>query len=185
MFHETPEYLSPVSKPTPTPAAVAKKLPVNPEAGLAETVRNKLEGALGTYGIAVQNPETGERYLYNEHTVFSAGSLYKLWVMAEVYEKISAGNLREEDILSKDVEELNTKFNIASDAAELTEGTIDLSVKDALNKMITLSDNYAALLLTERIGLSSVASFLKIFPGAMILYGGLMPSFNFCSMERI
>ncbi len=81
--------------------------------------------------------------------------------MATAFDQIQKGTLRADEILSQDIETLNNKFNIATDEAELTEGTITLSVNNALEQMITVSHNYAALLLTEKIKLSSVATFLK------------------------
>jgi len=128
---------------------------------LKDVVDDALEGTKGTYGIAITNLKTGETYYAHEHKFFETGSLYKLWIMATVYKQIQNGQLQEDQVLSEDVEKLNEKFYIASDSAEQTEGTITFTVHDALSEMITISDNYAALLLTEKIRLSSVATFLK------------------------
>lgn len=124
-------------------------------------VQKSLAGTQGTYGIAIRNFKTGESYYLNEGRIFEAGSLYKLWVMATVYQQIQEGKLTEDQVLSKDIATLNKKFNIDPDSAELTEGTVTLTVGNALNQMITISHNYAALLLAEKIRLSSVAAFLK------------------------
>ncbi len=113
------------------------------------------------FGIVIKNLKTGERYYLNEDKTFETASLYKLWVMATVFNQIQNGKLKETDILSKDVSELNKDFNIASESAELTEGTITWPVQNAIEQMIIISDNYSALLLTERIGLSNVAAFLE------------------------
>jgi beta-lactamase class A len=56
---------------------------------------------------------------------------------------------------------LNDSFSISSDAAELTTGFISFSVSDALFQMITVSHNYAALLLSKKVGLSKVAEFMQ------------------------
>lgn len=128
---------------------------------LSKVVENSLEGTTGVYGIEIINLKTGEEYSKNKEVVFEAASLYKLWVMAVVYSKIESGSLSLTDKLSEDVKILNKKFNINEDVAEKKDGTISLKVKDALNLMITKSDNYAALLLVSRIKLSSIQSFLK------------------------
>lgn len=127
---------------------------------LGEVVKSILEGTTGTYGVAIKSLKNNNSYYLNEHKIFDAGSLYKLWVMAEAYEQIQSGSLKEDEVLSEDVATLNDKFYISAENAEQTEGTITLSVADALNRMITISHNYAALLLTERIKLSRVNSFL-------------------------
>lgn len=128
---------------------------------LRKEIDKSLQGTNGTYGIVVKNLKNNENYLLNEHKVFDAGSLYKVWVMVEVFNQIQNGEMKEDEVLSSDIVTLNKKFNISSDSAELTEGGITLSVKDALNQMITISHNYAAMLLTEKIRLSKVASFLE------------------------
>ncbi len=128
---------------------------------LKDVVDGALEGATGSYGIYIKNFKTGESYVSGEHNVFNPASLYKLWVMAAVYQKIQDGQLAEDQVLREDVSVLNQKFDIDPELAEKTEGVITFSVREALQQMITISDNYAALLLTEKIGLSSVAAFLK------------------------
>jgi beta-lactamase class A len=118
-------------------------------------------GTYGNYGIVIKNLKTGEQYSLQENTEYEAASLYKLWVMAEVYEQIKNGMLSDDDVLSEDVAVLNEKFQIPSESAELKDGKITLSVHDALEKMINISDNYAALLLTEKIRLPTISLFLK------------------------
>lgn len=128
---------------------------------LGEVVEKELIDAKGSYGIAIKNLKTGESYVYNDHKKFEAASLYKLWVMATAYDKIANGALKEDEQLEDEVEKINETFDIATEEAELTEGTVSFSVKDALKQMITISHNYAALLLAKRIGLSQVNTFLQ------------------------
>ncbi len=132
---------------------------INPT--LKSVVENSLNGATGTYGVAILNLISGESYYLNEHRSFEAGSLYKLWIMATVYKQIQEGTLTEDLALSGDIATLNRKFNIEGGEAELSEGIINFTVSSALTQMITISHNYAALTLTEKIKLSSVATFLK------------------------
>lgn len=147
---------SPITLAGPSFKSASQKQPA-----LSSVVQSSLAGSQGTYSVAVNNLKTGQRYYLDEHRIYEAASLYKLWVMAVVYQQIEAGNLDEDQILSEDIDKLNDKFNIDPDLAEQTEGTITLSVHDALNQMITISHNYAALLLTEKVRLSSLAKFLK------------------------
>lgn len=151
----------PVSKPpanilatTVTPAPIQNK-------SLQEVIKKSLTGTQGSYSIIIKNLKTGESYLQDDHKVFEAGSLYKLWVMATVYQQIEKGQLKESQILSQSIAVLNSQFNIDPDSAEQTTGTVSLTVEQALNQMITISHNYAALLLTEKVRLSSVDAFLK------------------------
>lgn len=128
---------------------------------LSDVIQKVLEGATGTYGVVVKNLKNGDSFFLNEHKVYEPGSLYKVWIMAEAFREIQNGKLKEDETLSQDIAVLNQKFEIDPELAELKEGTISLSVRDALNQMITISHNYAALLLTERIKLINVDYFLK------------------------
>jgi beta-lactamase class A len=134
---------------------------VNPSIHLEHAVQDALIGSYGSYGIVVKNLKTKEYYFSNEHLSYSSASLYKLWVMAETFRQIKNGTLSENDILSSDYKTLNSEFGITPESKNFEAGPISLTVKNALNKMITVSDNYAAYLLTTRIKLTNIANFLK------------------------
>lgn len=139
-----------------------KEIEIKPlKPSLRSIVEQSLVGSEGRYGIVIKNFKTGESYQLNEHQVFTAGSLYKLWVMGTAFQKIKDGDLKEDEDLSEKIEALNEEFNIAPEDVELQTGNISLTVIQALEQMITISHNYAALLLTKRIKLSSVKVFLK------------------------
>ncbi len=114
-----------------------------------------------TYGIYIKNLKTGEAFSYNGNQKFPTASLYKLWAMVAAFEKIEEGKLKENEVLEEEIAVLNEKFEIASEEAELTEGVAKKTVKEAIEKMITISDNYSAYLLISRIGISSLNNFLK------------------------
>jgi len=145
---------------------------------LDQAVQSILNGSQEEYGIVVHNLKNNKNYALNEHQIFQSGSLYKLWVMATVYDQIKKGLLRETDIMEQEIPILNEKFNISTENAELTEGNITLSVSDALSQMITISDNYAALLLSEKVRLSNVAKFLTSngFTESKVGTDGSMPT---------
>ncbi len=140
---------------------LGEQFQIKPASSLKEAVENALEGTKGTYAVIVKNMKTGETYFSNADRVFQPGSLYKLWVMATVFDKVRSGELKEDQILTQDIAVLNKEFNIDKDQAELTEGTISLSVSAALEQMITISHNYAALLLAKKVKNSQIEDFLK------------------------
>jgi len=130
------------------------------KSGLSDVVGNALKDAKGDYAVVISNFKTGESYSLNEHKIFEAGSLYKLWVMGAVYEHIQLGTFKKDAILSEDITVLNEKFHLATESAELEEGRIELPVDVALRRMITISDNYSALLLAWKLRLSKVSAFM-------------------------
>lgn len=128
---------------------------------LSEVVEKELRGTQGTYSVAIKNLKTGESYFLNADKKYDSASLYKLWTMATVFQEIERGNINPEKRIFYDITEINNRFDIATESAELTEGTFSMSVKDALTQMITISHNYAALSLTLEVGLTDVSKFLK------------------------
>lgn len=128
---------------------------------LEKIVSESLEGTKGTYAVTIKNLKTGEFYAQNEHAIFETASLYKIWIMAVVFDQIQNGKLKVDGVLSEDISVLNDTFKISSESAELTEGTVSLTVNQALQQMITISHNYASLLLTKKIRLASVETFLE------------------------
>lgn len=149
-----------VASAEPTPALTTEDSLHNSQA-LHIALQNELQGTSGIYGIIYMNFKTGETYFEQENRVFKSASLYKLWIMATTYEQIREGKLREEETLSEEAITLYEKFKLATDSAELKDKKITFSVKDALERMITISDNDAALLLAAKVRLSNVTAFLK------------------------
>lgn len=133
----------------------------NSTSSLPTLVQNSLQNNKGTYSVVIKHLGTGEQYFLNEHHIYQSASLYKLWTMSVVYSQINDGKLTEDDILSEDIARLNSIFKIPEDAAELQKGTISMPIKKALEQMITISHNYSALLLTQKVKASSVSRFLK------------------------
>lgn len=157
IFLKPQEFISPIAKTTTIDSSQKQTNSPN----LQKAVDNVLAGARGNYGIAIKNLKTGETYFVDAHKVFQPGSLYKLWIMAETFKQLEGGKLTENEILNADIQDLNNESGIDKDTAELIDGTVTLSVKTALEQMITISHNYAALLLTKRLKLSNVENFLK------------------------
>lgn len=147
--------------PQPTRDFTPPPMTISPTPALDTVVSEALSETTGTYSVVIKNLKTGQWYRKDEHRVYDSGSLYKLWVMATAYHQIEAGTLQHDAILSEDIATLNRIFQIDPEDAELTDGGITLSVDDALNQMITISHNYAAMLLSEKVHLSKVATFLQ------------------------
>lgn len=128
---------------------------------IENVVKKSLAGTHGTYAIVIKNLKTGETYKQHGERAFDSASLYKLWVLGASFKLIKEGKLTENTDLTRDVRQLNEIFKIGTDSAELTEGTVNMKVGDAIEQMITISHNYAALLLVSEIRNSRVASFMR------------------------
>lgn len=144
----------------PTPTAVPTPTPQPNSNGLQQTVQNALQGTQGLYGIAIKNLKTNEYYGLHADQSFASGSLYKLWVMNIIYKEIEQGKMNPHETLSKNAASLYKEFDLDVAPSD-TSTTITTTVQDALYQMITISDNDTALLLTDKIGISSIQNFLE------------------------
>lgn len=131
-----------------------------PKPTLSDVVAKTMKGTTGTYAIVIKNFKTKESFYKNEHLKFDSGSLYKLWIMAGVYEQIKKGRIKKNDVLSQDIKVLNKEFNLEVNSAELKSGSITLTISSAIQQMITISHNYAAMLLTEKLKISYILDFI-------------------------
>lgn len=153
------------TEPTETVAGLSTKIKeVSPTAAfkninyeLEQIVSKQLQNLPGEYGIAIIDLESDEYFLKNENKSFQSASLYKLWVMGTIMGQIKDSKIKEDTTLSADVDKLYEKFNLASPSAQ---ETIKISVDDAIEKMITVSDNTTALLLSSKAKLTNVRKFL-------------------------
>jgi len=128
---------------------------------LQSVVEQSLNMVSERYGIYIKNLNSGESLNIREKESFEAGSLYKLWVMGAVFEKIKNGDLKEDDKLEVDIEDINKRFEISQEDAEMKEGHLQFTISSAIRQMITISHNYAALMLLTKISSTEVGNFLK------------------------
>ena len=147
--------------PIPQEKVSGASVPVS-DSPLLQEISDVVEDTPGTYAVVVKQLSGGDTEVYlNEDMEFQTASLYKLWIMATVYKAIDSGSLSLTDELTGEVEELNEDFDIASESAEMSEGEVEGTVEELMYDMITISDNYKALLLAKTVGMSKVSALLK------------------------
>lgn len=113
---------------------------VRPEAqfnSLEEAVTAAIGSEPGFWAVYINNLETGEQYAMNADEQLNVASLYKLQVMYTVYADERAGLLSLDEVLP--------------------EG---MTVSDALNAMITVSDQDATFALLRRVGTERVGAMM-------------------------
>lgn len=128
---------------------------------LQAVVEEALAGTKGTYAVVVKNLQTGEKFEKLEHVVFDAGSLYKIWVLAAAFEQLELGHLSPDEMLSDSVANLNKKFGLEPEEAEITDGNITVRVGQAIQQMVVISHNYSAMLLTERLTAATISAYMQ------------------------
>lgn len=125
----------------------------------------EITGLAGRWGVAVKDLKTDETYLLAADEKFPAASIYKLATLYKAYDAISAGELKKDDVVSGSISSLQETLSPA-DASPIREPRDEpeytsMSVENALNLMITISDNSAAILLSERLGWGNIDAFME------------------------
>lgn len=91
------------------------------------------------------------KYTLNELEFFPAASLYKLVLLAAVLKEVEKGNLALEDQLSGAKSHLVEVFGGVDFGYEDAPEQISYTVDEALTRVGRVSDNFAAIMLTEKL----------------------------------
>ncbi len=125
-------------------------------------IQTFLEGEVsklpGNYGVYIKDLKHQTIYSVNENQQFQTASIYKLAVMYKAYDAISKGELSKDDVLTED--EYTLDQILSPEESNVTDSTVTYNVADALKAMITVSDNYSALLLAHKLGWQNIDDFL-------------------------
>ncbi len=97
----------------------------------------------GTAGVVVTDLRHGDRYAHEAEHIFPSASLYKLGVMIEAYRRVASGSLS-----------LGTTLTVLDEDDEdsYTAAGETLTLREAIERMITVSDNTTAHMLVRLLG---------------------------------
>src|SRR5881398_3136613 len=123
------------------------------EASIAEVDRN-LDGVLG---VAIEDLTTGQKYLLHADEVFPQASSIKIAVLAELYRQAQQGKLKPTDVYTVKASDLVADSPIMNG---LTPGVTQVTLRDLATMVVAVSDNSAANILIDRVGIESVNSLL-------------------------
>lgn len=126
------------------------------DSGLSEVIQNNLSDQKGNYGVYIENLATGDKYGLNENESFPAASLYKLYLMAAVMKEIEAGSITLDSKISFTKSHLIDVFGGVDFGYEDREENIVYTVEEAMQRVGRISDNFAAIMLAEKIGWNKV-----------------------------
>lgn len=115
-------------------------------------IKGLIKNLDGQCSIIVSNVTYGEKFAFNEDTVFPAASLIKLWILWALYKNASMRkvDLDEEIILS---EEYKTGgFGVL----QYMHAGLNITLRDCATLMIILSDNTATNILIDYLGIEKI-----------------------------
>jgi len=154
---------TPSESPPPAPQVdQAPKVAQETKNPKVETIVKSAQNLPGKYAIYIKDLKTQNTYELNSAEVFGAASVYKLAVMYATYDAIEKGKLKKSDVLSSTKTSLDQKISgMQNPASPTPTPIISYTVENALNLMITISDNYSALLLAEKLGWANMDKLME------------------------
>ncbi len=119
---------------------------------LKSLVQDQLAEDSDNFGIVIETLE-GELdgYKFNEDKKFPAASLYKLVLMAAIFKEIESGSLNLNSNLSAKKDYLTKVYGEVDYGYEDREEQISYTVEEAILRVATISDNFAAIMLTDKL----------------------------------
>lgn len=115
-------------------------------------VTDKIKGLPGKTGFYYENLVTGERAAYHEDERMMAASVIKLFVMAEAFVRFEEGTLTPDRIIRMKREDCVPSCG----ALTYLHDGIEVTVLDLVTLMIIFSDNTAANVLIDLLGMKEI-----------------------------
>jgi beta-lactamase class A len=117
-----------------------------------EPIEALIRSAPGTVGLVVKDVHRGVILQWAPHERFPAASVIKIPVLVEALRQAAEGSLRLDERITVRAEDKVGGFGVLKDLESVGE----LSLRDLLTLMIIVSDNTAANLCIERVGMARV-----------------------------
>lgn len=123
---------------------------------LESRITEYLADKQGDYAVYVKDltSDSGKNASINSDQPFEAASLYKLFLMGAVFEEVNAGKLTLDTEISAKMSHLDSVLGSRDFGYEDYDDSeiIGYTVREALQRIAAFSDNYAAVMLAEKIG---------------------------------
>ena len=147
-----------------TAAALAQITP-DTAAAKQQVLWQKLESSItdvdrnldGVMGVAIEDLNSGQKYLLRGDDIFPQASSIKIVVLAELYQQAQQDKLKLTDVYTVKASDLVADSPIMNG---LTPGVTQVTLRDLATMVVAVSDNSAANILIDRVGIESVNSLL-------------------------
>jgi len=136
-----------------------------PSPGKQKILWQKLEAAIqevdqhldGVLGVSIEDLTTGEHFFLHDDEIFAQASSIKIAILANLYLQAQQGKLKLTDSYTVQSSDIVPDSNITGG---LTPGITRLTLRDLATMMVAVSDNSAANVLIDRIGMQNVNAML-------------------------
>ena len=145
-------------------ASLAQTVP-DASAAKPQVLWHKLEASItevdrsldGVMGVAIDDLASGQTYLLRSDDVFPQASSIIIAVLAELYRQAQQGKLKLADVYTVKTSDLVPDSPIMNG---LTPGVTQVTLRDLATMVVAVSDNSAANVLIDRVGMENVNSLL-------------------------
>lgn len=128
-------------------------------AELESIVRADLSGTKGNFAVYIEQlpasssatPAAPKKYTLNEVEPFPAASLYKLVLLAAVFKEVENGQIKLDESMTSTKSHLVDILGETDFGYEKMPENITFTVEEALARVGRISDNFAAIMLTDRL----------------------------------
>lgn len=131
---------------------------------LLKLIEEKIPKDNGEYAVVVKELGVGEgrEVMINHQKSLPAGSLYKLYVMAAAMEKIEKGDMTMQTVVTVQADHLEQVLGAPDFGYEDRKGeTISYTVEEILGRIARISDNYASIMLAEKLDWEYIRDYAK------------------------
>lgn len=111
----------------------------------------------GVMGLAIEDLTTGDHFFLHEDEVFAQASSIKITVLANLYLQAQQGKLKLNDLYTVQSSDLVPDSDIMNG---LTPGVTRVTLRDLATMMVAVSDNSAANVLIDQVGMQNVNTML-------------------------
>ena len=127
---------------------------------LVATIRQADHDLDGILGVAIEDLTTGQKFFLRDDEIFPQASLIKVAVLAELYhqnQQGGPGKAKLGDLYTVQASDLVADSDIMGG---LTPSITKITNRDLATMMVAVSDNSAANVLIDRVGMENVNAFL-------------------------
>ena len=132
-------------------------------AKLEETIRDVDSRLDGSIGVSVLDLTSGDTIAYHADAVFPTASAIKLPLLAELYRQSEQADKGPGNVRLSDTYIVNKTDNVPDSSVfnGLTPGVTTLTLRDLAQLVVSVSDNSAANVLIDRVGMQNVNQLLR------------------------
>ena len=143
------------------PAVSPTPVPIKQDQKLVDLIKEKLPADNGTYSVIVKQLGSEDHQAYiNSDQILPAASLYKLYLIATAYQEIEKGTIKEDTVITTTTDHLEQILGGEEFGyEEYEDDAISYTVDETLHRIAEISDNYAAIMLAEKLNWDTVRQY--------------------------